>query len=87
MKRKPYDPQAACPTPALDSEGRHSYQLEETGYIRTWSTTIDPAGKIKAFYGGSEDFSLEGNGEMYLACAGCFDEFTLPPHAGEIDYI
>lgn len=67
--------------------GHHSWTLAEEGYLRTWLTTIDPdAGTIRAAYGGSSDFSDDGDGRMFLLCMACMVECTVPDGV-EIDYI
>ncbi|QWS68252.1 hypothetical protein SEA_VANLEE_136 [Gordonia phage VanLee] len=56
----------------------HDWQVQEDGYTRAWSTTIDPDTKtIRAAWGGSSDFSSEGNGEL-LRCTTCLAEKPIP---------
>lgn len=64
----------------------HSWQLTETGYVRTWSTVIDEQSKtIRADYSGSEDFSEGGNGDDHLQCSPCL--ITKPiPDDWEVDF-
>jgi len=54
-----------------DHEHEHEWKLTEDGYTRTWSTEIRDDGTIVAYYGGSEDWSENGNGTMYLQCSSC----------------
>jgi hypothetical protein len=67
------------------SQHTHTWQLQEDGYSRTWHTTIDQDTKtVTAHYGGSEDWSDEGDGNMRLVCH-C-GETTEVPADWEIDY-
>ncbi|UJD21185.1 hypothetical protein SEA_SORORFAGO_88 [Mycobacterium phage SororFago] len=67
-----------------DTNG-HDLSLTEEGYVRTWSTEVDPEKKtIRAYWGGSEDFSDEGSGE-YLQCITCGVKQDVP-EGWEIDY-
>ncbi|AOT25002.1 hypothetical protein PBI_KALPINE_83 [Mycobacterium phage Kalpine] len=66
--------------------GHNSWRLIETGYIRTWSTEIDPENKtVIAVFTGSEDFSDEGDGDEHLQCSICLDTKPLP-EGWEIDW-
>jgi hypothetical protein len=49
----------------------HAWQLKEDGYSRSWNTEIEEDGRIVAYYGGTEDWSESGDGEMYLECLQC----------------
>lgn len=61
----------------------HAWQLTENGYSRSWSTEVVGADEVSftvpeftgrvvlARYGGSEDFSDNGDGQMFLECLGC----------------
>jgi len=64
----------------------HTWRLMETGYVRTWQTELDEASQtIRAYWGGSEDFSDEGAGDDQLQCSLCL--MTKPiPDGWEIDY-
>ncbi|QZE10982.1 hypothetical protein SEA_AGAPE74_83 [Mycobacterium phage Agape74] len=63
----------------------HDWSLTEEGYVRTWSTEVDPETKtIRAYWGGSEDFSDDGDGE-YLQCISCGAKQDVP-EGWEIDY-
>ena len=68
-------------------EHEHDWRLVEHGYSRSWSTTISADGRlITARYGGSEDWSTEGDGKMSLECSWC--PATKPvPDGAEIDYV
>ena len=55
----------------LASDHEHSWKLTESGYVRTWHTEIQEDGTIKAYYGGSEDWSENGDGGLYLECVDC----------------
>lgn len=58
---------------------QHVWQLVETGYVRTWSTSFDPDTKtITASWGGSEDFSESGSGDDHLQCTLCLETQPLP---------
>ncbi|MGI6797690.1 hypothetical protein [Gordonia sihwensis] len=48
----------------------HTWQLTESGYERTWSTTIDEdTGTVTAYGNGFADFSDDGDGaELRCAC-------------------
>lgn len=46
----------------------HSWRLTEKGYVRSWSTEILADGTV---YCGSEDFSEDGDGYLYLECLWC----------------
>jgi hypothetical protein len=54
-----------------EQDHEHSWQLTERGYIRSWTTEIDEDGTIRAYYGGSEDWSDDGDGYLYLECLQC----------------
>lgn len=55
------------------------FSLVEDGYQRQWYTQIDEDEKtIKASYGGSGDYSDEGNGREYLQCGICLSERPIP---------
>ncbi|PZU04560.1 MAG: hypothetical protein DI630_00095 [Gordonia sp. (in: high G+C Gram-positive bacteria)] len=57
----------------------HNWQLREDGYQRDWSTHIDHESKlITGTFGGTEDFSEDGDGE-YLVCAQCGATQPVPP--------
>jgi hypothetical protein len=59
----------------------HTWRLTESGYVRTWSTAIDDDGTIVAIYAGSEDWSDDGDGDMYLQCWHCLETKPLPDGA------
>ena len=63
----------------------HSWQLCEGGYVRTWATDIAEVGTITAHYGGSEDWSENGDGRMYLECSTCGAEHEID-HDSDINY-
>lgn len=52
-------------------------QLNEDGYSRSWSAEVRGR-KLIARYGGSEDFSDDGDGEYRVTCARYLHESTLP---------
>lgn len=77
----------ACPF----SDGEHTWELTEAGYIRTWSTVIDTDDdgditRITAAYTGSEDFSDDGDGDMHLSCSMCVARRELPDHP-TVEYV
>lgn len=64
----------------------HTWTLTETGYIRQWHTEFDEKTKtIRAYFGGSEDFSESGAGDDHLMCATCLDTKPLP-QGWEVDF-
>lgn len=57
----------------------HDWRLTEGGYIRSWETTMDAEETVmKAVYSGSEDFSDDGDGHLYLECRTCAAVRELP---------
>jgi len=62
---------------------QHHWVLTEDGYQRRWQTEIKDDGTIVATFGGTEDWSDEGSGRMYLSCSSCLRRRDL---TGEIDY-
>jgi hypothetical protein len=83
---KRHAPQPVEPGEECRNGGEHDWAMTESGYTRQWSIEIDDDAKvIRAFYGGSEDFSEEGAGDEHLECLGCLAVKPLP--AGyEVDY-
>lgn len=61
-------------------EHEHEWVLKEYGYVRSWGTTVhtDPL-EIIAVYGGTEDFSEYGDGQMILECD-CGAAWVVPQH-------
>jgi hypothetical protein len=51
--------------------------LEESGYVRTWRLSIEN-GVVTAHYGGSADWSENGDGEYVLRCYKCLKASQLP---------
>jgi hypothetical protein len=64
--------------PEIELDHEHAWQLTEGGYIRSWHTEIE-GDTIRAYYGGSEDWSENGDGRMYLECLQCGVERDLDP--------
>lgn len=61
----------------------HEWQLTEDGYQRTWNTrvTLDEAGvvtEVWATYIGSESWSSEGDGDVYVECVACGARLPIP---------
>ena len=77
--------------PGMSEVHEHDWQLTENGYSRSWSTEIetDPDGKrtIVASWGGSEDFSEGGDGQMFLECLQCGATEDVDPETTEIEYL
>lgn len=61
---------AEAPCPARPEGGEHDWSLHEDGYGRTWATVVE-GDKITAYFQGSEDWSEDGDGDIYLNCGGC----------------
>lgn len=61
----------------------HEWTLTEDGYQRTWNTrvTLDEAGvvtEVWATYIGSESWTGEGDGDVYLECVACGARLPIP---------
>lgn len=52
-------------------------RLVEDGYTRTWGLKrID--GRLVAYYSGSEDWSEEGDGVLWIECVTCLHREAVP---------
>lgn len=69
----------------MNGTHEHTWKLAEDGYTRTWSTEILDDGTIVAGYGGSEDWSDDGDGKLYLECSFCLERRDVPGDA-EIEW-
>jgi len=61
----------------------HEWQLTEDGYQRTWNTQVtldeqDAITEVWATYIGSESWSDEGDGDVYLECVACGARRSIP---------
>lgn len=66
---------------------KHTWSLHETGYSRGWHTEIDETTQtIRAYFGGSEDFSEEGAGDDHLVCLTCLATKPIP-QGWEVEYL
>ncbi|WP_086150516.1 hypothetical protein [Cellulosimicrobium sp. KWT-B] len=52
-------------------DGHHRWTLTETGYERTWRTTVHLGGRVTAVYNGTSDWSETGAGDDHLRCDLC----------------
>jgi hypothetical protein len=59
--------------------------LQETGYVRCWSTHMEDGRLVATSNGGTEDFGEEGDGDEHLCCSTCLFEYALPTDT-EIDW-
>ena len=59
---------APCPG---HHDGRHRWTLTETGYERTWRTTVHLGGRVTAVFNGTSDWSETGAGDDHLRCDLC----------------
>ncbi|WP_051027430.1 hypothetical protein [Cellulosimicrobium cellulans] len=59
---------APCPG---HRDGRHRWTLTETGYDRTWRTTLHLGGLVTAVFNGASDWSETGAGDDHLRCDLC----------------
>ena len=71
-----------CGECAEGAAENHDWVLTERHYVRTWHTEIsrndDGVETVTATYGGTEDFSDDGDGQMVLVCSDCDEERDAP---------